>query len=259
MYLSAVLVILVAKSAAAYFDQNFTRNVTTVVGQSAFLNCKVLHLDNKTVSWVRHKDINLLTVGKYTYSADERFVPLNDEKTGEWTLQIKYAQKKDTGAYECQLSTTPPKGVVVYLMVVEPNTTILGGPDLFINIGSTINLTCVLLQSPVPPESIQWTHNNQEINYDSPRGGVSVITEKGETTTSYLLIQRATPTDSGKYSCIPSNANTVTVNVHILKGEHPAAMHHSGENKQNNVYCICDSLILLSIILSIFICKFYRK
>lgn len=39
-----------AKSAAAYFDQNFTRNVTTVVGQSAFLNCKVLHLDNKTVS-----------------------------------------------------------------------------------------------------------------------------------------------------------------------------------------------------------------
>ena len=29
----------------------------------------------------------------------------------------------------------------------------------------------------------------QVINYDSPRGGVSVVTEKGESTTSHLLIQ----------------------------------------------------------------------
>jgi hypothetical protein len=39
----------------------------------------------------------------------------------------------------------------------------------------------------------------QIISYNSPRGGVSVLTEKGETTTSYLLIQQAKPTDSGKY------------------------------------------------------------
>lgn len=41
----------------------------------------------------------------------------------------------------------------------------------------------------------------KEINYDSPRGGVSVITEKSDITTSYLLIQRAKPADSGKYVC----------------------------------------------------------
>lgn len=58
----------------------------------------------------------------------------------------------------------------------------------------------------------------QEINYDSPRGGVSVITEKGDVTTSFLLIQRARKSDSGKYTCAPSNANPVTVNVHILNG-----------------------------------------
>ena len=58
----------------------------------------------------------------------------------------------------------------------------------------------------------------QEINYDSPRGGVSVITEKGEMTTSYLLIQRARTTDSGKYVCSPSNADPSTINVHILNG-----------------------------------------
>ncbi|KFB49527.1 defective proboscis extension response [Anopheles sinensis] len=71
--------------------------------------------------------------------------------------------------------------------------------------------------------------NLNEINYDSPRGGVSVITEKGETTTSYLLIQRAKQTDTGKYVCSPSNADPSTVNVHILNGEHPAAMQHGGQ------------------------------
>nr|CAD7431268.1 unnamed protein product [Timema monikensis] len=55
-----------------------------------------------------------------------------------------------------------------------------------------------------------------EINYDSPRGGVSVITEKGDVTTSYLLIQRANTPDSGKYTCNPSNANLKTVIVHVL-------------------------------------------
>lgn len=58
----------------------------------------------------------------------------------------------------------------------------------------------------------------KEINYDSPRGGVSVITEKGDVTTSYLLIQRARSSDSGQYTCRPSNANPKTVQVHILKG-----------------------------------------
>lgn len=58
----------------------------------------------------------------------------------------------------------------------------------------------------------------QEINYDSPRGGVSVITEKGDVTTSYLLIQRAKSSDSGQYTCSPSNANPKTIQVHILKG-----------------------------------------
>nr|CAD7596418.1 unnamed protein product [Timema genevievae] len=59
----------------------------------------------------------------------------------------------------------------------------------------------------------------QEINYDSPRGGVSVITEKGDVTTSYLLIQRANTPDSGKYTCNPSNANLKTVIVHVLNEE----------------------------------------
>jgi len=59
----------------------------------------------------------------------------------------------------------------------------------------------------------------QVISYDSQRGGVSVITEKGDVTTSYLLIQHAELTDSGKYSCSPSNADVASVRVHVLNGE----------------------------------------
>lgn len=66
---------------------------------------------------------------------------------------------------------------------------------------------------------ISRTHGMQEINYDSARGGVSVITEKGEITTSYLLIQRARISDSGKYTCLPTHANPQTVNVHVLNGK----------------------------------------
>ncbi|KAJ4433904.1 hypothetical protein ANN_16217 [Periplaneta americana] len=56
------------------------------------------------------------------------------------------------------------------------------------------------------------------ISYDSPRGGVSVITEKGETTTSFLLIQKARPSDSGRYQCNPSNAQSKSITVHVLNG-----------------------------------------
>lgn len=59
----------------------------------------------------------------------------------------------------------------------------------------------------------------QVISYDSVRGGVSVVTEKGDVTVSYLLIQDAVQTDSGKYSCNPSNADVSSVVVHVLNGK----------------------------------------
>ena len=59
----------------------------------------------------------------------------------------------------------------------------------------------------------------QIISYDSPRGGVSVITEKGDVTASFLVVQHAKPSDSGTYSCAPSLGDQVAVNVHVLRGK----------------------------------------
>ena len=59
----------------------------------------------------------------------------------------------------------------------------------------------------------------QKVDYDSPRGGVSVVIEKAKWTTSHLLIQKATSKDSGIYKCVPLNAMTATINLHVLRGE----------------------------------------
>ncbi|KAF2883870.1 hypothetical protein ILUMI_22300, partial [Ignelater luminosus] len=100
-----------------------------------------------------------------------------------------------------------------------PTAMILGGPDLHVDKGSTINLTCSIRFSPEPPAYIFWYHQDDVISYDSSRGGVSVITEKGDITTSFLLIQHADISDSGKYSCSPSNADVASVRVHVLNGK----------------------------------------
>ncbi|XP_055621565.1 hemicentin-2-like isoform X2 [Toxorhynchites rutilus septentrionalis] len=214
----------VTKWEEPYFDDTTPRNVTALVGKSAYLSCRVKNLGNKTVSWIRHRDIHILTVGSYTYTSDQRFQATHHKNTDDWTLQIKWAQKRDAGIYECQISTQPVRSYFVTLKVVVPTATIIGGPDLHVDKGSTINLTCAVKYSPEPPAYIFWYHHDEVISYDSSRGGVSVITEKGDVTTSHLLIQNADLDDSGKYSCSPSNADVASVRVHVLNGEHPEAM-----------------------------------
>ena len=59
----------------------------------------------------------------------------------------------------------------------------------------------------------------QIITYDPTRGGVSVVTEKGDITRSFLLVQEAKPSDSGRYTCNPSNAQSKSITVHVLNGE----------------------------------------
>lgn len=78
-----------------------------------------------------------------------------------------------------------------------------------------------------PPQKKKISHSSvaeillcsQIISYDSSRGGVSVVTEKGDSTTSFLLVQQAKPTDSGRYTCNPSNAQPKSITVHVLNGE----------------------------------------
>ncbi|KAA0194069.1 hypothetical protein HAZT_HAZT008989 [Hyalella azteca] len=202
-----------------FFDVERSGNVTALVDQSARLNCRVNQIGNRTVSWLRHRDLHLLTVGRYTYTSDQRFRAEHVAGSEDWPLTIKFAQVRDSGHYECQVSTTPPIKHSLWLDVVEPQTRILGGPDVYINRGSSINLTCVVDYTPRPPDFVIWKHNNKIISYDSERGGVNVVTEKGPQTSTNLLIRNASERDSGSYSCSPSSAPATSVIVHILNGD----------------------------------------
>ncbi|XP_076656017.1 zwei Ig domain protein zig-8 [Halictus rubicundus] len=231
-----------------YFDLSTSNNVTALVGKTTFLPCRVKNLGNKTmtlqVSWIRHRDTHLLTVGTYTYTNDQRFRVFHGALADNWMLQIKYPQIRDSGFYECQVSTPTPISHIVHLNVIQPQTKILGAPDLYINRGSTINLTCIIWQSPEAPAYIFWNHKDEIINYESTRGGVSVVTEKGDSTTSFLLVQDAKPSDSGQYTCNPSNAPAKSITVHVLN-EYPAAMQHGGQAKQPRLYSLLLCLCLL--------------
>lgn len=106
----------------------------------------------------------------------------------------------------------------VSLIFAVPHAVIWDGPEIYVEKGNMINITCSINYSSEPPAFIFWFHHDDVINFDSARGGVSVITEKADVTISHLLIQKADLADSGRYSCSPSNADVASVRVHVLTG-----------------------------------------
>ncbi|XP_047485413.1 zwei Ig domain protein zig-8-like [Penaeus chinensis] len=208
-----------------YFDASMSSTYTAYLGKTATLTC-VVHAarSDKSVSWIRGRDLRILTVGGYTYTTDLRFEALHQKASSEWTLRIKSVQLRDQGSYECQITTKPIRTFNVFLKVVEPTVEVIGAPDIYVNTASMINLTCVVNHAPYPPEAITWFHGNQTISYTSKRGGVSVVEERGETTTSILLLQNARASDSGAFTCQPEGMESAQVTLHVLDGERPAAM-----------------------------------
>ena len=43
------------------------------------------------VSWIRHSDLHILTVGRYTYTADNRYQSIYNPTTDEWILQVNHS------------------------------------------------------------------------------------------------------------------------------------------------------------------------
>jgi hypothetical protein len=107
------------------------------------------------------------------------------------------------------------------LFAIAAQANIWGPEDVYVKKGSTISLTCSINVHSTPPGSVLWYHGASVVDFDSPRGGISLETEKTESgTTSKLLVTKAALSDSGNYTCVPSNANPASVWVHVLNGEY---------------------------------------
>ncbi|KAK6643261.1 hypothetical protein RUM43_004766 [Polyplax serrata] len=123
-------------------------------------------------------------------------------------------------AFYLQVATG--KGTISHyynLHVVVPSAFILGSGEYHIGEGSTISLVCIIENSPSPPQYVFWYHNERMINYDTTRGGVTVSTEPGLKTHSRLIINSASTSDSGNYTCRASNTEADTIYVFVTKGE----------------------------------------
>ncbi|KFM63060.1 Hemicentin-2, partial [Stegodyphus mimosarum] len=236
-------------------DPYLTRNVTTQVGKTVYLHCIVNLVGDRTVSWIRLKDFHLLTVGKYTYTSDTRFQSVYVGISNDWALQIKYPQVSDEGLYECQVSSFPSKSVYFRLWVVVPQARILEGPDMYVEVGSAINLTCVIVDSPEAPAYVFWYHDGRMINFDFTRGSITVQKGGGDTAVSRLRIKDAQPSDSGNYSCSPSNADIVSTIVYVVKGEKQAVVQNiEGSATQGSFELNVNNLLLfIGIVIACFL------
>ncbi|XP_055298038.1 uncharacterized protein LOC129566274 [Sitodiplosis mosellana] len=239
-----------------YFDEpNGSVNVTTHLGNSVHLHCRVNDLNGKTVSWVRRKgdELNLITFGRHTYSSDSRY-SLEYIAPNDWQLLIQYANERDEGHYECQISSHPPLVLLVYLTVVVPYIVIdddrgVATPEKFYKVGSTIELKCIIDKIPNRSSYVLWKHGERMLNYDTSRGGISVKTDlhTGKAV-SRLYIANANRHDSGNYTCAIGDFAKVTVAVHVLNGENPAAMQHASSNRCSPI----DWVHLFNLIATIF-------
>ncbi|XP_066981739.1 zwei Ig domain protein zig-8-like isoform X1 [Macrobrachium rosenbergii] len=210
--------------------------VTTVqVGAPAALRCQISNVaSHETVSWIRRRDHHLITLGYQTYTNDDRFYVSNSlplqlptfegkVRLEEWNLHIKYAQVRDSGTYECQLSAHPPIGILASLNVIETMSEITGAPDFYAQEGSDVTLWCRLRHFTEPPSYVFWYHGNDMINYNADEK-ITVISQGGE---SRLRIQKVEKKASGNYTCMPANARPSFIILHVITGETPAAMQRA--------------------------------
>ncbi|XP_014103740.1 zwei Ig domain protein zig-8 [Bactrocera oleae] len=236
-----------------YFDFDVPRNLTVTVGQTGFLHCRVERLGDKDVSWIRKRDLHILTAGSTTYTSDQRFQVIRPENSGNWTLQIKYPQQRDSGIYECQINTEPKMSLSYTFNVIELKANIIGPTDLYVKSGSDINLTCRIMQGPHELGNIFWYKGTEiidmsaNLNEIDSATRISVDNDWTDGLTSRLKIRRAMPSDTGNYTCVPTIAKSSSVYVHVIIGEHPAAMQHNSSSMYSgNFYCsICCMLFTI--------------
>ncbi|KAL7726660.1 hypothetical protein ACLKA6_017703 [Drosophila palustris] len=254
-----------------YFDDISPRNISAVVDETAILRCRVKNKGNRTVSWMRKRDLHILTTNIYTYTGDQRFSVIHPSNSDDWDLKIDYAQARDSGIYECQVNTEPKINLAITLEITAENdlrernseklyydskaarAKILGSTEIHVKRDSTIALACSV---NIHASSILWYHGSAIVDFDSLRGGISLETEKTEVgTTSRLMLTRASLRDSGNYTCVPNAAMPASVRVHVLTGEQPAAMQTSIASVSSASTAIIITCLIISEVLLIQICN----
>ncbi|XP_042216186.1 hemicentin-1-like [Homarus americanus] len=214
------------------FDETLPNNITVMEGEPAALPCVVTKLRGRSVSWIRQRDLHVISANDLTFTSDDRFKVVIDNTSSSYTLEVAAALRNDSGVYECQVNTRPKLSRPVSLTVHVPAAKIPGPSELFIRSGSTLVLSCTALLHPSAISTVDWLHNKTKMSIAGPRGGVSIHTEKaGQLLSSKLSVVKVAATDAGNYTCHPDSVHPASATVFIVDEEFPAAMHHDSGTK----------------------------
>ena len=155
------------------FSSSSSQGVDAGIGDDLLLHCYVEHLGHHTVSWIRQKDLQILTVGSHKFTTDDRISVKHDPRNGDFMLLIKLMSEEDFGSYECQINTSPIKINIVKIRISKikdlrhtasfggerkyssnprqpqkleltensgSSTSIIGSPDIYFHSGSLVNI-----------------------------------------------------------------------------------------------------------------------
>ncbi|MPC56526.1 hypothetical protein E2C01_050488 [Portunus trituberculatus] len=96
-------------------------------------------------------------------------------ETEDWFLEISSVTFRDSGVYECQVSTSPKVSLPIHLTVLAVQQAEIPGPhEVFIQHGSTISLQCEVRAGVEAVGLVRWYHGDKPLNYSSLRGGISM-------------------------------------------------------------------------------------
>ncbi|XP_065165734.1 limbic system-associated membrane protein-like [Atheta coriaria] len=207
---------------------NEDHNITARVGSTVNLDCRIGLLQDKTVTWLHHKEdsIHLLTVGRQQYSSDDR-IELNFRYPNNYRLKIAYVTRREEGLYECQVATHPTKVKRIFLKVIAPEVRITDESgrqvtERYYKAGSGLELACNARQVGATAEElpVSWRHDDILLT-KGISSNVSAATDSASATLTIAPLQKK---HSGNYTCAVGALAAAAVAVHVLNGELPAAV-----------------------------------
>ncbi|KAJ2949341.1 hypothetical protein O0L34_g15252 [Tuta absoluta] len=218
--------------------------VRGVEGRSVTFQCRVLNLGDKAVSWVRTRDLQILSHSGVVFTADARVsVPPPPSPatvrsaTRTYALRIDRLRAADAGRYECQLNTEPKMSLFFDLSVVDefeatetPEPSTIQYPwdedeiemwvvekEVCVAEGGNAELACEarVLSKPfdaAPPLDIRWIRAGKPLTLQD---GYTVLRlASAAQAESRLRLSGARAADAGEYTCaVGPRSATITLTV----------------------------------------------
>ncbi|ENN81351.1 hypothetical protein YQE_02241, partial [Dendroctonus ponderosae] len=237
---------------SVFFADNSRRNIEAIEGQTVVIPCTVRNLDRgKVVSWIRTKDILILTSGPHTFASDFRFEVIHSEKNVEfWGLRIRGVKEDDAGQYECQVNSEPKMSLAYQLTVsgkkeeslkkleilldvlalgeAEDSSKWLGfakvqePKEAYVQHASAFSISCEIF--PMFTRNVNmdvwWLHDDTQILSDTKESRISIKTsfnKENNIIHSILSFDYVTWQDFGLYTCLQPSVRKDSLKLVIVE------------------------------------------